>query len=191
MQINIFSGGRRIAAVVGFIIACLAAAFAFLVSDSHPAEKFIYSIEMKQPVKRATECNYDDDPTRHFIGTVYEWFDVEVVFCFRNITLQDGQYIPYIDPTGKWMAGKSYSDEVNKYENEFTRQFAMPASDRAEAITIARGNVHQMALNCLLAFAGAAVAVWIITYILGWIVRGFLGVPRGQDFRSPPPREGL
>ncbi|MBK8158773.1 MAG: hypothetical protein IPK59_08445 [Rhodospirillaceae bacterium] len=185
MQINIFSGGRRIAFALGFIIACLAALFAFLVSDTRPVEAVVYSIEMKQPVKRAAGCNYNDDSTRQSVGTVYEWFDVDVVFCFRSIKLEDGQYIPYTNPSGEWMAGQSYSDEVDKYERDFIREFVIPSADRIEAATIARENVHRVFLYSMLAFAGAAVAVWIITYILGWIVRGFLGVPRGQDFRPP------
>jgi hypothetical protein len=27
---------------------------------------------------------------------------------------------------------------------------------------------------------------WIFSFVIGWIVRGFAGIPRGQDFRSKP-----
>jgi hypothetical protein len=185
MQINIFSGGRRIALAVGFLIACLAALLAFLINGTHAPGATIYSIEMKQPIKRATGCSYNDDSERRSIGTVYGLFDVDVIFCFRSITHEGEQYIPYLDSSGAWLAGKSYSDEVSDYERGFIKQVEIPETDRAEATANARDNAHRVFLYCILAFAGTAVAVWIVTCILGWIVRGFLGVPRGEDFRPP------
>ena len=185
MQINIFSGGRRIALVVGFIIACLAALFAFLINGTHAPTTLIYAIEMKQPIKRATGCSYNDDSERTSIGTVYGLFDVDVIFCFRSITLKGEQYIPYLDSSGAWLAGRSYSDEVSNYERGFIKQFEIPETDRAEATADSRDNAHWVFLYSVLAFTGTAVTVWIVTCILGWIVRGFLSVPRGEDFRPP------
>jgi len=31
------------------------------------------------------------------------------------------------------------------------------------------------------------IALWSLTWIIGWIARGFLGVPRGQDHRPSAP----
>ena len=32
--------------------------------------------------------------------------------------------------------------------------------------------------------AGMIIFVWVFTAVLGWIVRGFAGVPQGRDFRE-------
>lgn len=32
---------------------------------------------------------------------------------------------------------------------------------------------------------GGLLAIWLTTSLIGWVVRGFAGIPRGQD-RKPP-----
>jgi len=37
----------------------------------------------------------------------------------------------------------------------------------------------------VLAFAAGGIAVlWTVVLSIGWIVRGFMGIPRGKDFRT-------
>lgn len=36
---------------------------------------------------------------------------------------------------------------------------------------------------------GIVLFIWIATSVIGWIVRGFAGVPRGSDFRTAEPAE--
>jgi hypothetical protein len=37
-------------------------------------------------------------------------------------------------------------------------------------------------------FGGGLVFIWAFTWIVGWITRGFMGIPRGQD--SKPVADG-
>lgn len=36
--------------------------------------------------------------------------------------------------------------------------------------------------------AGLCIFIWILTAVLGWIIRGFAGIPSGHDFRLPQRR---
>lgn len=76
------------------------------------------------------------------------------------------------------------SSEVSKYTVEAEKRFTVSAGDleRLEGLySRALFNQWKLALQVL---AGGLALGWGLTTATGWIVRGFLGIPRGQDARS-------
>jgi hypothetical protein len=96
----------------------------------------------------------------------------------------NARLIPYrIDEQGMIWGAASYSSEVSDYARMLEGRFKLPAGDedvlKKEISRKYREN-WMSGLGYLVAglaiFAGA---VWAI----GWIARGFLGIPRGMDKR--------
>lgn len=63
-------------------------------------------------------------------------------------------------------------------------RFQIPEADKARASAALSMQVRRRYEVLGYTILGVAAAVWLLTAVIGWIVRGFLGVPRGADFRS-------
>jgi hypothetical protein len=89
----------------------------------------------------------------------------------------------------KWYYTDSeYSDPVQAYARQRMSGFQMTPQLRADLIRnqkparwIARWKALTEALPWVL---GLCTFIWLSTAVLGWIVRGFAGVPKGSDFRK-------
>lgn len=76
-----------------------------------------------------------------------------------------------------------HSSEVSKYTAEAEKRFTVSASDleRLEGLySRALFDQWKLALQVL---AGGLVFGWVLMAATGWIVRGFMGIPRGSDSR--------
>ena len=83
-------------------------------------------------------------------------------------------------------SGRAYSDEVKKYTDSVAASFAVDdrGVERARVIRASRARESRVEAA---RFGGIGLAIgWLVVFATGWIVRGFLGIPRGKDFREPP-----
>lgn len=98
------------------------------------------------------------------------------------------QLVPYkIDEKNMVWGATSYSIEVLGYEKELEARFVLPAEDsewlKEEISRRYRDNWKESLIGLgigLVIFNG-------IVWALGWIARGFMGIPRGMD--KKPSRE--
>lgn len=91
-------------------------------------------------------------------------------------------------PEPKWyFEGESFDARVTNYMATRTAEFRMtPALEAAARQGLRRlgwNAVWQRLKDTLLWVGGFAIVLWIITAMFGWIVRGFAGIPAGEDFR--------
>lgn len=89
-----------------------------------------------------------------------------------------------------WFYGASeYSMEFVQYKKKAIANLEITPELR-ETLEASRSNLKRDKRNEAFAeavpwVAGMCAFIWAFTFAMGWIVRGFAGVPRGQDFRSP------
>lgn len=76
-----------------------------------------------------------------------------------------------------------YSSEVSKYTGAAEKRFTIGAGDLERLEQLHSRAVFDQWKLALQVLAGGLVFGWVLMVATGWIVRGFLGIPRGQDAR--------
>lgn len=184
MKINIFEGARRIS----LLIAGVATAGTLIAIYTHePYVPARYSIaNPAAPFVRMEESCPSDASKHYFSSKSIAGKEISVDLCLLAMPFGKSgeQLIPYkVDEKGMIWGAASYSSEVTEYERRLEARFKIPDSDE-ENITkeISRRYRENMSSSLGYMIVGLAIfgaAVWAI----GWIVRGFLGIPRGMDRR--------
>lgn len=190
MRINIFAGARRLAllvtalAVIGTAVALTASPryVGIKVQIDHPLAPFVLTDE---------DC--PADAAKHYFSTEINGNrTVGVDLCMKASDFGDRRLIPYkIDADRLVYGADKYSEEVHAYELTLEKGFSLSPADLAavEKRVFAR-NVQAWKSGLL--FLSVALAIfWIAVWCVGWIVRGFAGIPLGKDHRqsSNPPTE--
>jgi hypothetical protein len=138
------------------------------------------------PVKTDERCPLDAG--RHFFTTkTPKGRSVSIDLCLLTMPFGEDsrQLVPYkIDQAGMIWGAASYSSEVDAYERELETRFALSSSDAQWA----DGEISKRYRdNWLQSLGGLAVGLgifWVLVWAIGWIVRGFAGIPRGKDTRQ-------
>jgi hypothetical protein len=187
VRVNIFEGARRIA----LLLAGLAAALTIIAVVMHkPYVSATYLIARPDGRFVRTSESCPPNVARHYFTAVTNnRREIPVTLCLSKMRFDDGQeLIPYkIDGEGMiWGAGE-YSSEVFAYERDLERRFKFSADDEKEyerQVTKARWENALSATKYLL----IGLAIWAgLVSVVGWIVRGFLGIPNGKDRRPEEP----
>lgn len=192
MKLNIFAGARRIALGFGglWVIGCLAFA---LLNDPYVSMTYIIAWPGDSPV-RGTACGIED-ANKYFKATTSKGNSISVDLCFTAQEAHDGRLlVPFLkapkpastNPFDKFdvLMNERYSKIVREYADEVAKRFTIPDGDQKDAerlILDARLNTWKQAIQVML---GGVAILWVIVAGVGWIVRGFMGIRRGQDARS-------
>jgi hypothetical protein len=98
------------------------------------------------------------------------------------------QLIPFkVDDKGLVWGAPSYSSEVSDYERRLEARFKLSPSDDEE-VTKQISRAYRESLISGLGYLAVGLALFAaFVWTTGWIVRGFLGIPRGQDHRPEQP----
>jgi hypothetical protein len=202
MTINWFEGGRRIVSALAALIIIGSACYLFfgggdnrvVVETSSPSERFQWTLK---------DCRYPD-MNKEWGGTVeFNAGDPRsVTACFR--AGKNGQ-IPYALGTrqtsimkvrdkdvpisyNELIYGSRFSDEVDGYMAARMDRFKFTLEEQ-NAIGDAQWKIGVMhfcerATDAFPWLVGLIIGLSVISGGLGWMMRGFAGVPSGQDFRS-------
>jgi len=177
-EINIFEGARRIALVIKVLSILLAIILAFALSLEN-ARLYLYYVTDSptgafQRAASPLSCEIGwRDGTDHE-ETIYSYdlggsYSASVQLCFRG------------------QGGLDDASHGNFYESR-AKTFQITEEDRAAARSEARSKWYSAILHGFLYAIGSGITIWIILSIaqriIGWVVRGFLGVPSGQDRRA-------
>jgi hypothetical protein len=98
--------------------------------------------------------------------------------------------MPPIRFSNPWFyTADEYDDKVQTYIEQSVASLKV-TPDLRQSLKDSRSKVwwrtHKHAFDDALPWVlGLCAAIWLVTAVLGWIVRGFAGVPSGQDFRHP------
>lgn len=95
------------------------------------------------------------------------------------------------EPRTVWMADE-YNNDVRAYMDDVAAGFRLRPSDVERLQQVKRQKRWEQWKQALQVLFGGVLVGWVLTAGIGWIARGFMGIPRGQDRRPTPvapPRE--
>ena len=122
-----------------------------------------------------------------FTATSQSGTSVAIDLCLLAMEFGEDkrQLVPYkIDQKNMTWGAASYSSEVTAYEKQLEARFGLPPEDN-NWVDKEKSRRYWENWKNILAMLGIALATFAgIVWAIGWIVRGFMGVPRGLD-RKP------
>lgn len=97
-------------------------------------------------------------------------------------------------PESPWFySADAYDERVQSYVDDsiFTINITPPLStDLRESLSDERWRDKWSTFKAALPWVfGICLFIWCLTFVVGWIVRGFAGIPAGQDFRQAPKQD--
>jgi hypothetical protein len=112
---------------------------------------------------------------------------VSVELCFKALRAESGQeVVPYKVEKNCWWGNGPYSSDVKAYTSARADSFQLSEADRRAAQEDWDGQPFKNIRNGALFAVGGWVVLSLLQMLVGWIVRGFLGIPSGQDRRPDP-----
>lgn len=186
MAINLFEGARRI---MKLVIAIITLTGLYVTVDSKPEIKLVYEIPfvgMEALRLDGDDCKtYDDKETTYSVTQMGNQY--ELILCFKAHRTDNGKMaIPYeVDVVNKkWMGADEYDDKVIQYTRSIKNSFSVSAADEQ----FVNKQYWPKKLKAILIPLGitvlSVIVFWILCWIIGWIVRGFAGIPMGQDSKN-------
>ena len=180
MRFNIFEGARRIALVIGSLVVAVTL---FALFDHPPVVSNQYWFVQPNGafIRTQESCHLDFD--RHqFESKTSTGESVPVTLCLPSRGSDDPlEYVVsrITDPLSAFYSDRAYEKEKRTLEDRFKLSASVKEALKKE--TSQRHLEHWLSglgylVAGLAAFAGV---VWAI----GWLVRGFLGIPQGMDKR--------
>ncbi len=203
MTINWFEGGRRVVAAIGTLIALGALLYLFagdsddiILESSSPHQRFHWTLNT---------CNHPDLEKVWNYATEFEpGKPRRVVMCFKAKSNGNIDYVkdpvtettlptrPETSPVPSTMlpptfAASSSSPEVERYalmrmkSFEFTRrEFEAIAAEQWKIRIL---QLCERAMETLQWVVGLILGLWIVATGMGWLTRGFAGIPNDRDFK--------
>ena len=184
---NLFVGGRRLTLVAQ--VATLVAVGWSILSD----EPYVQVDLITRGPDKPFQLNYADCPSnaREELKRYKDTSgisDITINFCFDSV--MGTGFLPYaIDKDGSWsLTEEKFGDEMNAYvqrriaDFNFSSPVGKQAALRRDQMwwKVWRDDAERHSQ-----FGGVfLVVVTSFSYMLGWIVRGFAGIPSGAD-RKP------
>lgn len=187
MAINIFEGARRIALLLGGGAAVITVLVAFNQDAYYHAT---YSLAAPNAPFRKTDggCPIEGREI-YFDHKTSLGKEVSVSVClepmtFTNKNKEDAELIPYkTDADGMTWGARPYSTEISTYETQVKKRFTMNATDEEASIKEASKKWRSQFAEAMGYLAAGLAIFGALVLAIGWIVRGFLGIPRGMDRR--------
>ena len=183
MAINIFEGARRIALLLGGT-AAFGTALVAINKDSYYRATYALAAP-DAPIRKTDGSCSSNGHTIYFDHKISSGKEIGVSVCLEPMTFknkEEVELIPYkTDSGGITWGARPYTPEISTYEKQVKKRFAMTATDEEAAIKEAskkwRSEFAEAMGYLIVGLTIFAAFVWGV----GWIVRGFLGIPRGMD----------
>jgi len=187
VAINIFEGARRIAILLGGGAAIITLLVAFNQDTYYRAT---YSLATPNAPFRKSDGNCPSQGRNiYFDYRTSSGKEVSVSVClepmtFTNKNKEEVELIPYkTDAEGMTWGAMGYSSEISIYEKQVKKRFTMTATDEEASIKEGSKEWRSQFIETMgyLVVGLGIFAAFVLA--IGWIVRGFLGIPRGMDKR--------
>lgn len=191
MTINLFEGSRRIALLVASI-ATFGTLVALITSDPYVSMGYSIARPGGSFVRNSDSC--PSDAGRHYFSTkTKSGKTVRIDLCLLTMTFgeKNQSLIPYkVDEKGMIWGAASYNSEVSEYERQLERQFVLSEADSGFAEKEIARRYWESFREGLVYLAIGLVIFWGLIWAIGWIMRGFLGIPRNMDKRPEQAQQG-
>ncbi len=185
---NLFEGARRFAMIVAglWTLGILIVGFTI--------EKSVY-VYYKYPnfgsEPQLSEGTCDDlDATEYGLKNfaTSKGTNINVSLCFAAVSGFEGgkKLVPYkMDTkTGVIWGAHKYSTEVSTYKKELAATFQLPPKDYETLDKKANSKWWTDVKDLMLMLFGGLLCIYAFTFAVGWVVRGFMGIPRGSDSKA-------
>jgi len=137
-------------------------------------------------VRGPTGFDCDSDSAREYeYRTTPAGSSVSVTLCFQATSYPGNRkLVSYkADADGVLYGNLPFSSEVTSYTRQRARNFQLPQSDLAAFDKqLWSGRLENLKIGVYAAVIGA-VALSLFALVMGWIVRGFAGIPMRRDTR--------
>lgn len=186
-RFNVFEGARRIALLLKILWAVGALAIGWTVSPyvsmefstSYPDAEFI----------KSNDCEIGTDALEFITRAIDDTKNVSVELCFKALRTDSGtQAVPYKTENGRWWGNSPYTPDVTSYTRARSESFQLSEADRRTALDEWNSQRTKNIRDGGFFAAGGWVALSLLQLLVGWIVRGFLGIPWAQDRRTESAR---
>ena len=181
MAINAFEGARRIAKITAviWIIGWMIAGMTF---THTPYIAVSYLIAGPgQPPTRIDEDNCNDDGKEVLKVRTKTGTDAWVTLCFRSAQSSGEEKVYFYRDT---FASPWISPEVLAYTKRVKEQFVLPQADEDWIDNQSLIKYLKELGEGFFFAASGLLLLFALTWSVGWIVRGFMGIPAGQDSKS-------
>jgi hypothetical protein len=187
MAINVFEGARRIATLTAGLWVLGWGAFGIFEPQPHIGATYTVAHLHAKPTLGDPSCEYGPNARDYLEVMTKKGTQVHVTLCFIAQRSSDGQLVvPFArDPNDnrRWMGNDQHSIEVREYVKQVRDGFAMSLDEeRMFDRRLWPARLERIGIGALFVFGGLFV-FWMFCWTLGWIVRGFLGIPMGRDAR--------
>lgn len=185
MKFNVFEGARRIVLLLQGIFVLAALGIGFF---DDPYVRLVYETRYpNEPFSLAKnrECNYSNDASEEIERKTENGNEINITLCYRGSPFSGGDIlIPFrLEDDGKVWGNGKYSTEVSEYTKKRTASFVLPPDAHDEYRKAWWEKKFENAWDGIKTAAIGYICILIFSFSVGWIVRGFLGIPQGRDHR--------
>lgn len=182
---NVFEGARRIAFFIGALWAV-----GILLITYHDTPYVAQNYQIFEP--GGGPYRTDDSclsPNRsEYVDTKTEAGElIYIHLCFVASKAESGRMlIPFTKTADSksFLMNEAYSDDVTAYTRKVAENFSLPTYDEKYLNNkYSDAKWHDIKSNVKILIIGLF-GLWIFTAVMGWIVRGFLGISVGSDKRQ-------
>lgn len=194
MALNVFEGARRITYVLMALWAIGAVVVA--IGDA-PAVKAFYEVRSpSQAPVRVPEgnCEGDNDPSWRFGLRTPHGTEFDAQFCFLAAPFtkdsETRKLIPYKITIDDLLWGNDrFSGEVQAYQKSVLDGFQASQADYDWIDSQKWPTRSKHFWESVPWVVGGPVVLWILASVIGWVMRGFMGIPSGRDHKPSGPGE--
>lgn len=187
MRINIFEGARRVAFLVSGIAVLVAAGMAFN-TEPYIVTDFRITGPGETPVATSMDCDFSS-PELSFEATTPKGRKTWVNVCLvaDQLAMDDGTTQGFVrlpdgaDGKPSWAYGTS--PLIEPYKKSVQASFRLPRADGIKADQRFEAKLREGWVDIAKGLAITMLVFWLGVAAIGWIVRGFAGIPRGKDAR--------
>lgn len=183
---NWFEGGRRITRLIQVLVGLGAAAYAFLSTPYVPLT--FETTGPDRPWLVATEsCRYGSDGQKDLQKEVGVG-ESSSTLCFRAADFDGQTLIPYLlGDKNTWYGATTTSELGESYMTRRAGAFALTQELRDKArkhVNLEWWKQWRKNVGDGVAYGfGLILLIEGVSWVIGWIVRGFFSVPTGEDHR--------
>lgn len=183
MRINVFEGARRVALIFAVIVTIVVVLIA-ATKDPYFSVDYRVAGPDSSPIRTTERCPLE--ARRHFFTTkTPRGRPVSITLCLSAMSFGEERLVPYkIDESGMIWGATAYSPEVDAYERDLEDSFTFSRLDAQWADSEISKLYEEHLLHALGGLAVALAVFWVLVWAVGWVVRGFAGIPRGRDSRQ-------
>lgn len=188
MKTNMFDRSRRVAKIVSviWVILCVVVVTVYVIGVT-PFANVCYTISGPGQEPKRVDC----DTYKYELGSRLGFTTVKtqngtkanVTLYFLPTATDNGQsFIPYgVDENTGWeFIGAPYSPEVDAYTERVINAFKLPPQEEEWVDSQWRQNRRKNVLWCGLALVGGLAVLWGMMWVIGWVGRGFIRIPKQQ-----------